>query len=78
MNVIVDGKTYEVDESNAEVMGIVHVVSLGEQSLSLLNHIEQCVQAIHSGKTQELREAVVPAEEEAKEKETKTKSKKEK
>ena len=73
MNVIVDGKTYEVDESNAEVMGIVHVVSLGEQSLSLLNHIQQCVQAIHSGKTQELREAVVPAEEEKK---TKTKSKK--
>ena len=73
MNINVDGKDYEIDETdekNAELMGIIGVVRTGENALPLLQHIQQCVQAIHSGKLKELRDALP---EETKVKETKPK-----
>ena len=75
MNINVDGKDYEIDETdekNAELMGIIGVVRTGENALPLLQHIQQCVQAIHSGKLKELRDAL-PNEEKVKAKETKPK-----
>ena len=61
MNINVDGKDYDIDETdekNAELMGILGVVRTGENALPLLQHIQQCVQAIHSGKLKELRDAL--------------------
>jgi len=61
MNINLDGKDYEIDEKdkkNATMMGILDVVRIGDNALPLLQHIQQCVQAIHSGKLKELREAL--------------------
>ena len=61
MNINIDGKNYEIDEKdkkNATMMGILDVVRIGDSALPLLQHIQQCVQAIHSGKLKELREAL--------------------
>jgi hypothetical protein len=61
MNINLDGKDYEIDEKdkkNATLMGILDVVRMGDNALPLLQHIQQCVQAIHSGKLKELREAL--------------------
>mgnify|MGYP003123159357 FL=1 len=61
MNINLDGKDYEIDEKdkkNATLMGILDVVRIGDTALPLLQHIQQCVQAIHSGKLKELREAL--------------------
>ena len=77
MNINVDGKDYEIDETdekNAELMGIIGVVRTGENALPLLQHIQQCVQAIHSGKLKELRDAL-PNEEKVKVKTKKRKLK---
>jgi len=75
MNINVDGKDYDIDEAdekNAELMGILGVVRAGENALPLLQHIQQCVQAIHSGKLKELRDAL-PKEEKVKTKKRKLK-----
>ena len=61
MNINIDGKNYEIDDKdkkNATLMGILDVVRIGDTALPLLQHIQQCVQAIHSGKLKELREAL--------------------
>tara|TARA_R110000751_G_scaffold156277_1_gene261743 strand:+ start:738 stop:962 length:225 start_codon:yes stop_codon:yes gene_type:complete len=74
MNINIDGKDYEVDETdekNAELMGVLGVVRTGDNALPLLQHIQQCVQAVHSGKLQELKN-LLPKEE----KETKPKKEK--
>jgi len=74
MNINIDGKDYEIDEAdekNAELMGVLGVVRTGDNALPLLQLIQQCVQAVHSGKLQELRN-LLPKEE------TETKPKKEK
>ena len=74
MNINIDGKDYEVDETdekNAELIGVLGVVRTGDNALPLLQHIQQCVQAVHSGKLQELKN-LLPKEE----KETKPKKEK--
>jgi len=74
MNINIDGKDYEIDEAdekNAELMGVLGVVRTGDNALPLLQHIQQCVQAVHSGKLQELKN-LLPKEE----KETKPKKEK--
>ena len=61
MNINLDGKDYEIDEKdkkNATLMGILDVVRIGDNALPLLQHIQQCVQAIHSGKLKELHDAL--------------------
>ena len=65
MNINIDGKDYEVDETdekNAELMGVLGVVRTGDNALPLLQHIQQCVQAVHSGKLKELKN-LLPKEE---------------
>ena len=77
MNINLDGKDYEIDEKdkkNATLMGILDVVRMGDNALPLLQHIQQCVQAIHSGKLKELRDAL-PNEEKVKVKTKKRKLK---
>ena len=74
MNINIDGKDYEIDEKdkkNAELMGVLGVIRTGDNALPLLQHIQQCVQAVHSGKLQELKN-LLPKEE----KETKPKKEK--
>ena len=58
MKVTIDNKEHEVDEENSELMGILNTVKLGDNSLGLLNHIAQCVDAVHKGKVSELRNAL--------------------
>ena len=58
MKVTIDNKEHEVDEENSELMGILNTVKLGDNSLGLLNHIAQCVDAVHKGKVNELRNAL--------------------
>jgi len=73
MNINLDGKDYEIDETdkkNATLMGILGVVRIGDNALPLIQHIQHCVQAVHSGKLKELRDALP---EEVKVKETKPK-----
>ena len=58
MKINIEGKDYEVDEKdakNAELMGVLGVVRTGDNALPLLQHIQQCVQAVHSGKLKELK-----------------------
>jgi len=74
MNINIDGKDYEIDEKdekNAELIGVLGVIRTGDGALPLLQHIQQCVQAVHSGKLQELKN-LLPKEE----KETKPKKEK--
>ena len=61
MNINLDGKDYEIDETdkkNATLMGILVIVRIGDNALPLIQHIQHCVQAIHSGKLKELRDAL--------------------
>jgi len=61
MNINLDGKDYEIDETdkkNATLMGVLDVVRIGDSALPLIQHIQHCVQAIHSGKLKELRDAL--------------------
>ena len=77
MNINIDGKDYEVDETdekNAELMGVLGVVRTGDNALPLLQHIQQCVQAVHSGKLKELKN-LLPKDEPKADAKTKTKLK---
>jgi len=69
MKINIDGKDYEVDEKdekNAELMGVLGVVRTGDNALPLLQHIQQCVQAVHSGKLKELKNLLPKQETETK------------
>jgi hypothetical protein len=58
MKVTIDNKEHEVDENNTELVGILNTVKLGDNSLGLLNHIIRCVDAVHQGKVNELKNAL--------------------
>tara|TARA_S200002703_G_C3639434_1_gene196298 strand:+ start:162 stop:380 length:219 start_codon:yes stop_codon:yes gene_type:complete len=58
MKVTIDNKEHEVDENNTELVGILNTVKLGDNSLGLLNHIIKCVDAVHQGKVNELKNAL--------------------
>jgi len=58
MKVTIDNKEHEVDENNNELMGILNTVKLGDNSLTLLNHIAQCVDAMNKVKVNELKNAL--------------------
>ena len=65
MKITVENKEYEVDETNENIMGVVRTLSTGSNSLHLLNHIAQCVQAIQNTKTDELKGKLTVTEDEA-------------
>tara|TARA_R100000908_G_C3731482_1_gene130736 strand:+ start:853 stop:1068 length:216 start_codon:yes stop_codon:yes gene_type:complete len=58
MKVTIDNKEHEVDENNTELVGILNTVKIGDNSLGLLNHIIRCVDAVHQGKLNELKNAL--------------------
>ena len=55
MKITVEDKEYEIDEKNEDIMGVVRTLTTGSNSLHLINHIAQCVQAIQNTKTDELK-----------------------
>ncbi len=71
MKVNIEGKDYEIDEKNKDLVGIVNTLKLGSavlhkdegQNFALLNHIILCVQAVQEGKIKELKEKLKPKKE---------------
>ena len=55
MKITVEDKEYDVDEKDENIMGVVRTLSTGSNSLKILNHMAQCVQAIQNTKTDELK-----------------------
>jgi len=53
--ITIDDKQYEIKDDDTEKMQILNTLSLGSNSINLLNHIVQCVDAIQRGKTEELK-----------------------
>ena len=62
MKITVEDKEYEIDETNENIMGVVRTLTTGSNSLHLINHIAQCVQAIQNTKTDELKLKLNPKE----------------
>jgi len=62
MKITVEDKEYEIDEKDEDIMGVVRTLSTGSNSLHLINHIAQCVQAIQNTKTDELKLKLNPKE----------------
>ena len=62
MKITIEDKEYEVDETNENIMGVVRTLSTGNNSLKILNHMSQCVQAIQNTKTDELKLKLNPKE----------------
>ena len=58
MKVTIDNKEHEIDEENSELMAVLNTIKLGDNSLGLLNHIAQCVDAVNKGKVNELKNAL--------------------
>ncbi len=55
MKITVEDKEYEIDEKDEDIMGVVRTLSNGSNSLNILHHMSQCVQAIQNTKTDELK-----------------------
>ncbi len=62
MKITVEDKEYDVDEKDENIMGVVRTLSTGSNSLKILNHMAQCVQAIQNTKTDELKFKLNPKE----------------
>ena len=62
MTITVEDKEYDVDEKDENIMGVVRTLSTGSNSLKILNHMAQCVQAIQNTKTDELKTKLNPKE----------------
>ena len=62
MKITIEDKEYDVDETNENIMGVVRTLTTGSNSLHLINHIAQCVQAIQNTKTDELKLKLNPKE----------------
>jgi len=62
MKITVEDKEYDVDEKDENIMGVVRTLSTGSNSLKILNHVAQCVQAIQNTKTDELKPKLNPKE----------------
>ena len=62
MKITVEDKEYDVDEKDEDIMGVVRTLSTGSNSLKILNHMAQCVQAIQNTKTDELKSKLNPKE----------------
>ena len=67
--ITIDDIEYDIKEDDQEKMQILNTLSLGSNSLNLLNHIAQCVNAVQQGKTQELKKSLGVKDEEKKSKE---------
>ena len=53
-----DDKEYNTDDLDDNQKQIVNILNVGTNSVALLNHIVQCVQAVQQLKTNELRSSL--------------------
>jgi hypothetical protein len=53
-----DDKEYEIEDMNDEQKEILNILNLGSNSVNLLNHMIQCVNAIQQMKTNELKQSL--------------------
>ena len=54
----IDDKEYNIDDLDDGQKEIVNILNVGTNSVALLNHIVQCVQAVQELKTNELRSSL--------------------
>ena len=54
----IDDKEYNIDDLDDNQKQIVNILNVGTNSVALLNHIVQCVQAVQQLKTNELRSSL--------------------
>ena len=54
----IDDKKYNIDDLDDGQKQIVNILNVGTNSVALLNHIVQCVQAVQQLKTNELRSSL--------------------
>ena len=54
----IDDKEYNIDDLDDSQKEIVNILNVGTNSVALLNHIVQCVQAVQQLKTNELRSSL--------------------
>ena len=54
----IDDKEYNIDNLDDNQKQIVNILNVGTNSVALLNHIVQCVQAIQQMKTTELKSSL--------------------
>lgn len=54
----IDDKEYDLETFTEEQHKILGVLNLGQNSIGLLNHMLQCVQAIQQMKTNELKQTL--------------------
>ena len=54
----IDDKKYNIDDLDDGQKEIVNILNVGTNSVALLNHIVQCVQAVQQLKTNELRSSL--------------------
>ena len=55
---ILDDKEYNTDDLDDNQKQIVNILNVGTNSVALLNHIVQCLQAVQQLKTNELRSSL--------------------
>jgi len=55
---ILDDKEYNTDDLDDNQKQIVNILNVGTNSVALLNHIVQCVQAVQQLKTNELKSSL--------------------
>ena len=55
---ILNDKEYNTDDLDDNQKQIVNILNVGTNSVALLNHIVQCVQAVQQLKTNELRSSL--------------------
>jgi predicted HD phosphohydrolase len=58
MQITIENKEYEIDETDTDIMPIVNTVALGKNTITMLDHALQCVRAVHVGKVDELTKLV--------------------
>ena len=54
----IDDKEYNIDNLDDNQKQIVNILNVGTNSVALLNHIVQCVQAVQQLKTNELKSSL--------------------
>ena len=55
MKITIDDTEYEVNEEDQEAMNIVNLITLGNNSLQLIDHIHKCVSSVQQAKVLELK-----------------------
>jgi hypothetical protein len=65
MKVTLDDTEYEIDNENEEIKAILNILTVGNNSLQILDHVRNCVASIQQLKANELKAKVEPIETES-------------